>query len=114
MEKDSVYLKHILDAIIAIEGYIEKVDFADFQEHKNKLTQDGVMRELEIIGEAAKSLSAEFKSSYSEIPWKDIMSMRDRLIHEYFGVDLKVVWETVQEDLPKLKAQIEGILSKES
>jgi len=112
MEKDSIYLKHTLDAIAVVEGYVEGIDSISFQEHKNKLIQDGVIREIEIIGEAAKNLSTDFKDSHNGIPWKKIMSMRDRLIHEYFGVDLEAVWQTVQEDLPKLKTQVGEMLSE--
>ena len=112
MGKDSVYLKHILDAINVIEEYIKGIDFEEFQEHKNKLIQDGVIRELEIVGEAVKNISADFRNFHGEIPWKDTAGMRDKLIHVYFGVDLEAVWQTVQKDLPKLKVQIENILAE--
>jgi len=101
MEQDRLYIQHILDAISTIEGYIQNFDFEMFL--KNKLVQDGIIRELEIIGEASKNLSSDFKNSLKEISWKDVMGMRDKLIHEYFGVDLEAVWQTVQEDLPPLK-----------
>ena len=81
------------------------VEYEDFL--GNKLKQDGIIRELEIIGEASKQLSLEFKEKYSDIPWKDIAGMRDKLIHEYFGVDLNAVWETVEDDLPILKSALQ-------
>jgi uncharacterized protein with HEPN domain len=65
-----------------------------------------VVRQLEIIGEAAKNLSGEFKLKHGHIPWRQIGGMRDRLTHEYFGVDLKVVWSTIADDLPVLKKQL--------
>jgi len=105
MEKDKLYIKHILDAIAAIEQFIQSVEFEGFVE--NKLLQDGVVRELEIIGEASKKLSPDFKDLHNEFPWQDMAGMRDKLIHEYFGVDLVVVWETVKQDLPNLKRKLE-------
>ncbi|MDO8555328.1 MAG: DUF86 domain-containing protein [bacterium] len=101
MEEDSLYIKHILDAIIVIETYIENLSFETFSQ--NKLVQDGVIRELEIIGETVKRLSEDLKNLYLDIPWKDIAGMRDKLIHDYFGVDLEAVWRTAQEDLSALK-----------
>jgi uncharacterized protein with HEPN domain len=104
MEKDKLYVKHILDAINLIEGYVKDINYEKFLE--NKLIQDGVVRELEIIGEAAKNLSSEFKNSRKEIPWIDITGMRNKLIHEYFGVDLEAVWEVVEDDLLLLKKEL--------
>jgi len=75
----------------------------------NNLIQDGVIRQLEIIGEATKRLSKEFKDRYPEIPWKDIAGMRDKLIHGYFGVDLDAVWDTAKKDIPGLRGKIEEI-----
>jgi uncharacterized protein with HEPN domain len=71
-----------------------------------------VVRELEIIGEASKNLSAEFKKSLPAIPWKDVAGMRDKLIHEYFGVDLETVWQTVKEDIPLLKKVLKNYRQK--
>jgi len=105
MGKDKLYIRHILDAIFTIGQYMSGVEYEDFL--GNKLKQDGIIRELEIIGEASKQLSLEFKEKYSDIPWKDIAGMRDKLIHEYFGVDLNAVWETVEDDLPILKSALQ-------
>ena len=105
MGKDKLYIRHILDAIFTIGQYMSGVEYEDFL--GDKLRQDGAIRELEIIGEASKQLSLEFKEKYPDIPWKDIAGMRDKLIHEYCGVDLNAVWETVEDDLPILKSALQ-------
>ncbi|MEM2602231.1 MAG: HepT-like ribonuclease domain-containing protein [Candidatus Bathyarchaeia archaeon] len=74
--------------------------------------QYAVLRALEIIGEATKNLSEELKSEHRRIPWKDVAGMRDKLIHEYFGVDLELIWETIERELPELKGEILKILKK--
>lgn len=98
---DELYCEHIRDAIEKIESYVRDVSFTAFE--KNLLVQDGVIREFEIIGEAAKHLSDEFQEQHQNIPWRQVMSMRDRLVHEYFNVDTELVWKTIQSDLPALK-----------
>ncbi|MCX9082592.1 MAG: DUF86 domain-containing protein [Candidatus Methanoperedens sp.] len=110
MKDDAVFLKHILDSINQIEEYIDGMGFEDFI--GCKLVQDGVVRQLEIIGEATKHLSPELREKYPKIPWEDIAGMRDKLIHHYFGVDLEVVWDTVEKDLPALKKKVKKILSE--
>ncbi len=114
MKKDNlVYMKHILDAIHRIEKYTYGVKYDGFMD--NELLQAGVIREIEIIGEAAKQLPQEFKDRYSNIPWKKMTGMRDKLIHNYLGVDLDAVWDTVEDDIPQLKDKLENIIeSKES
>lgn len=69
------------------------------------------MRSLEIIGEAAKNLSLDFKSEHNDIDWKSMAGMRDRLIHGYFGVDYQIVWDVIQTEIPKLKSKIVSLLS---
>lgn len=105
---NKIFLLHILDAISKIEKYIADLDFDKFKNYD--LLQDGVIREIEIIGEATKKLSDEIKQKYSVIPWRDIAGMRDKLIHDYFGVDIRAVWKTAKEDIPKLKEEILKIL----
>ena len=113
MKKDHVvYLKHILDAIDRIEEYTRGVGYEDFM--KTNLVQAGVIREIEIIGEATKRLTSGFKERYSDMPWKQMAGMRDKLIHDYFGVDLDAVWDTIERDIPVLKGSITDIMVKES
>jgi uncharacterized protein with HEPN domain len=107
---DTVYLQHVLDATSAIESYLTGVNEATFR--AQRLTQDGVIRQLEIIGEAVKRLSKAVRSQYPQIPWQDIAGMRDKLIHDYFGVDLDEVWLTATEDIPILKAAVQTILDE--
>ncbi len=110
MRKDNlVYLKHTLDAISRIEEYTHNISYQIFI--KNNLLQDGVIRQIEIIGEATKRLSKEIKEKYSEIPWKDVAGMRDKLIHDYFGVDIGAVWDTIKKDIPFLRNYIKRIAS---
>jgi uncharacterized protein with HEPN domain len=91
---------------------MKEVTREEFFENKEK--QYAVLRALEIIGEATKNLSKEMKQKYSEIQWRDIAGMRDKLIHEYFGVKLDLVWITVKKNLPELEKQIHEILRKNS
>jgi uncharacterized protein with HEPN domain len=107
---DSVYLQHVLDAISKVETYLEGIDRQTFSERS--LIQDGVIRQIEIIGEAVRRLSRDLRAQYPGISWQDIAGMRDKLIHDYFGVDLETVWLTALEDLPVLKAQVAQILSE--
>ena len=75
----------------------------------NELVQDAIIRNIEIIGEASKKISVDTKKIYYEIPWKEITGMRDKLIHDYLGVDTKVVWKTIKEDIPVLKRLLNKI-----
>jgi len=75
------------------------------------MVQDAVVRELEIIGEASRSLSDNFKKQHEYIPWDAIIGMRNRIAHEYINIDLDVIWEVIKEDLPVLKNQLSGLVS---
>lgn len=107
---DTVYLRHILDAVARIEEYLQKIDQKVFS--KTSLLQDGVIRQIEVIGEAAKRISYSLRNKYSNIPWKDIAGMRDKLIHDYFGVDIDAVWSTAKKDIPMFKKEIKEILKE--
>jgi len=109
---DTVYLQHILDAIRKVEVYIQDLNETAFLQ--NDLVQDGVIRQIEIIGEAAKRLSSGLRKKHGRIPWQDIAGMRDKLVHDYFGVDIEKVWLTAIEDLPILKDEVEKILLQRS
>src|SRR5271157_2373672 len=105
---DEVYIRHIQEDIQLIEQYSHHLKYSKFLE--DKLIQDGIIRRLEIIGEAVRNLSEEFFSRFTEIPWRDWIGMRHKLIHGYFGVDLEIVWNTFMNDLPPLKNAIEEAL----
>jgi uncharacterized protein with HEPN domain len=108
MKDDRTYLLHILEAIEKIENYISTAGFDSFS--SNNMMIDAVVRELEIIGEASRNLSDEFQERHFEIPWYKIKAMRNVLIHEYFGVNLKVVWDTCRNDMPTLKTFVQKVL----
>lgn len=102
---DAVYLRHIRDAGQRIQSYVDGVSEDEFLEAP--LIQDAVIRQIQVIGEAAKRLSAELRGSTSDIPWSDIAGMRDKLVHDYMGVDLEAVWDTAIRDVPALMSQLE-------
>jgi uncharacterized protein with HEPN domain len=106
MKDDRVYLLHIRDAIERIESYTKGGRDEFFQK---TLVQDGVIRNLEIIGEAVKNLSAELRGQHPQIPWAQIAGMRDVLIHDYFGVQLERVWNAVENRLPELKGHVNAL-----
>jgi len=105
---EMLYLHHILDAINTVAEYLQDVNEERF--NNTRLLQDGVIRQIEIVGEAVRHISNDIRRTYPEIPWQDVAGMRDKLIHDYFGVDLEKVWLTAQEDLPALKQQVVRIL----
>ena len=107
MNRDQVYLRHILDAIDKIESYVS-IGHQTFVSESH--WQDAVIRQLEIIGEATKRLSGDLRSQHPEVPWRRVAGLRDVLIHDYLGVDIPAVWEITQRDSPQLKQQIEAIL----
>ena len=107
MKEDRVYLQHIRDAIQKIMDYTQEGKEIFLEDNKG---QDAVIRNLEIIGEAVKNLSQKLRDQHSDIPWKQIAGMRDEMIHEYFGVDLDIVWNVVKRDLPVLKEKINSLL----
>lgn len=111
MNKSSlVYLQDIFDSIVRIENYVLNMNYDDFA--NDRKTVDAVIRNLEIIGEAAKNTSDKFRNTYDEIPWKEMAKMRDKLIHGYFDVNFDLIWETVKHDLSQIKPKIKKILEE--
>ena len=104
------YLLDIRDCIVKILRYTEDYDFDHFS--KDDKTIDAIVRNIEIIGEASKHLPEEIKELDSQIPWKAITGMRDKLVHDYFGVDVRFVWNTVEQDIPFLNEKIESLINK--
>ena len=104
MRDYKLYLDDILEAIKRIERYTKGLTFEKLK--KNSLILDGVIRNLEVIGEAAKNIPSYVKEKYPQIEWKKIAGLRDVLAHEYFGIDLAIVWDILKNKLPILKKQI--------
>lgn len=108
MDKDKLYLEHILLAIQKIGRFCAGVELEDFS--SNEMLQSAVIRELEIIGEASKHVSEKVKTDNPEIPWRLIAGTRDKLIHDYMGVDTVLIYDIYENHLPTLKIQIERLL----
>ncbi|MFA5971876.1 MAG: DUF86 domain-containing protein [Lentimicrobiaceae bacterium] len=106
---DKARLQHILDAILEIEGYLIETDFKKFME--NSMMRFACIKQLEIIGEAGNHISEETKTKFSDIEWAQIVGMRNVFVHEYFGVDINLVWEIIKSELPELKVSIIKILT---
>lgn len=102
------YLRDILNSINDIEDFIRNMRFEDFK--KDKKTINAVVRSIEIIGEATKNIPKTLKNKHREIPWKKMAGIRNKLIHEYFGIDIEILWKTITEDIPPLKIFIQNIL----
>lgn len=107
VRRDADCLLDIHEALSRISGYIVGLSYDQFRQDIR--TQDAVIRNLEILGEAAKNLSASFRKRCSDIPWKQMASMRDRLIHHYFGINLDIVWGVITEELPAIADKIKVI-----
>ena len=108
-EDDEIRLKHLLDAAIEAVDFTKEHIRADL-DNDRKLSL-ALVRLLEVIGEAARGITTEFRREHPELPWKSMIGMRDRLIHGYFNVNLDVVWETVKNDLPNLIVKLKKIIT---
>ena len=105
-----MFLVDILDAIDAIREFTEGMDFDTFE--GDRRTAAAVIRYLQVIGEAVKNLPSDLRGAHRDVNWHAMAAMRDRLIHAYFGASLRVVWDTVTEDLPILEAQVRVVLEE--
>lgn len=103
MKEDHVYLLHILDSIEAIEQFTRGGRDAFLRE---RMVQDAVARNLQIIGEAAAKLSEVVKDAVTDVPWSQVVAFRNRLVHAYWGIDQEIVWDVIVRDLPPLKAAV--------
>ncbi len=105
---DVLYLYDIAECCRKIGRYVDGVSEDDFKQ--DPLIQDAVVRNIEIIGEASKCLSTELRDENPQIEWKEIMRMRDKIVHHYFKIDHDVVWQTISTDVPEMEIQIDSIL----
>ncbi len=103
-----IFVKDILDSISSIERFVRKLGYDKFI--KDDKTASAAIRKLEIIGEAAKNIPSFIKEKQPEIDWKSMAGMRDKLIHDYFGVDTEILWAVIKEDLPHIKPLIKQLL----
>ncbi len=106
-ERNRDYLYDILKSIYLIENFIKDIDLESIEEDEKTLF--AVIRALEVIGEASKNIPDKVRSKYPDIPWKQMAGMRDKLIHEYFGVDLDVLKKTIKNQLPRIKPLIKKV-----
>ena len=104
------YVEDVIEAMSNSEEFVRGMKYEEFT--RDQKTIYAVVRALEIIGEAVRKIPASVRNRYPEIPWKNMAGMRDKLIHEYFGVNLRIVWDAVQKDIPPLKPFFEKILKE--
>ena len=107
---DKIRLQHIYDAILEIESYIKESTYEIFK--NNTMMQFACVKQLEIIGEAANHLTSDFKNLHSEVQWREIIDLRNILIHEYFGIDTKIMWDIIKTDIVLLKSQIKELIEQ--
>lgn len=108
MRDPKLYLKDILEAMEAIERFVDGIGFETFEGDDMRVS--AVIQKFEIIGEASKSVPESIKQKYTTVPWRDMAGMRDRLIHFYFGIKYDLVWNTIKQDIPEVKPLIREIL----
>ncbi len=110
MKHNEVYLKHIVDELTFLLKTTEGLDYNSFFE--NEMYTRAFSRSFEIIGEAVKNLSTDFRKKHHEIEWKKIAGMRDKIIHNYFNVDYEILWDAIKNKLPDIKLKIQSILDQ--
>lgn len=111
MSRDEAFLRHILDEITFLDEACRELEFHELME--NEVLKRACVRSLEVIGEAVKNLSEDFKERHPEVEWKKISGLRDRLIHHYFGVDWEIVWDVIKDRLPDLEQKIKRLAKKD-
>ena|ERR1700690_1144423 len=104
------YLNDIVECINDVKSFIDGMTYKEFS--LDKKTINAVVRSIEIVGEAAKHIPKTVRDKAPDVPWKDIVGMRNKIAHEYFGVDIKIVWDTAKHYLPKLKKKVSAILQQ--
>lgn len=104
------YVQHIIDAAVQITEYVSNLGEQEFRQ--NRLVQDAVIRQLEVIGEACSKLEKNFRETHPKIPWTQIMGMRNKLAHEYWDVDLSIVWQAATQESQTLKKQLLELLNQ--
>ncbi len=105
--RSELRVQDILDAIDRIASYVAGMDYEHFL--ADRKTQDAVTRNIEIMGEAARALPEDFKEQHADVPWSEIVAMRNVIVHQYFGILPEVVWDVVKNELPSLRSQIAGL-----
>jgi uncharacterized protein with HEPN domain len=110
IKDDSAFLRHVLDEIDFLEESSSGIEFSDLM--KNREKQRAWLRSLEVIGEATKNLSKEFREKHPDVEWRKIAGLRDKLIHHYFGVKWEIVWDVVINEIPAIKLQVEIMLDE--
>ncbi len=111
LRKNDLYLFDIIQSIQRIDEYIKDMDYNEFI--KDNKTIDAVVRNLEVIGEASKHISIELKNKYPALPWEEMYYLRNKITHEYFGIDYVIIWDIIKNHLPTNLIQIKEICQKE-
>jgi uncharacterized protein with HEPN domain len=105
-----LYLSDIVESVGAIKSFVEDMSFEDFV--NDRKTFSATIRELEIIGEAVNKISEDLKQKYPDVLWNQIKAFRNKIVHEYFGIDYRIVWDVIKNELPILQKQMEGIMKE--